>query len=61
MNRDFISSQISRLSSIQLAELVKDAEYRIGSNVAGGSPNEIYINKQRGIIEAVEIELSSRK
>lgn len=57
---EFIASSIKGLSIDGLTLLVRDCEQRIGSNVAGGMPNETYIENQKGIINLVQEELLTR-
>jgi ParB family chromosome partitioning protein len=40
--------------------LVKDAEYRIGSHVAGGNPVDGYVKRQQDLLTAIQEELSKR-
>lgn len=56
----FILQGLKNLDTLALYEVIKDCEARIGSNIAGGEPNEHYVQKQRDIIEAVQKELESR-
>ena len=55
-----IIQSLKNLDALALYEVVKDCEMRIGSHVAGGDPNEVYVQKQRDIIAAVQKELESR-
>lgn len=43
-----------------LHALAKDAEYRIGSHVAGGLPVDEYVEKQRHLLTLIQNELERR-
>lgn len=55
-----IANSIPNLTNDQLFELVRDCESRIGSNVAGGMADNMYVEKQRAIIDAVQKEFANR-
>ena len=55
-----IESQIKSLRTEGLLLLVEDAEKRIGSHVAGGDPNEAYVQDQRYILDLVQEEFKRR-
>ena len=57
---DFFINSIPKLTDDQLMALVKDCESRIGSHVAGGDPNEQYVEHQKMIIGLVQEEFSNR-
>lgn len=56
----FIREGLKQLDERALFDLVKDCEARIGSHCAGGSPDDVYVQKQRAIITAVQNELNKR-
>ncbi|WP_338754262.1 hypothetical protein [Bacillus sp. FJAT-52991] len=56
-----IESQIKSLSVEGLHLLVADAQYRIGSHIAGGDPVDVYVEQQRYILDLVQEELQRRK
>lgn len=58
---DFFASSIPNLTDDQLTALVQDCESRIGSHVAGGDPNEQYVEHQKMIIGLVQDELERRR
>lgn len=58
---NLIASSIPNLSDDLLIDLVKDCEARIGSHVAGGDPNEAYVEQQREIISLVQEEFAKRR
>ena len=57
---EWIKAQVPSLTDGQLIALVADVERRIGSHMCGGNVSEDYVNKQRGILDAVQEELTNR-
>lgn len=57
----FIKSSLPSLNIEQLTDLIADSEQRIGSNVAGGDPNEAYVQQQREFIKMVYEEIEQRQ
>lgn len=55
---DFYTAALRKISIEGLATIVKDCEGRIGSHVAGGSPDDHYV--ERNIISMVQDELAKR-
>lgn len=53
-------SSIPHISTDGLLALVKDAEARIGSNVAGGFPNAEYVQRQQYLLSLIQKELEDR-
>ena len=58
--KQLIANSIGNLSEDALFILVQDVEYRIGSHVAGGMPDENYLKQQQDILTLVQEELNSR-
>lgn len=56
-----ILNQIPHLYDFQLTALALDCEHRIGSHVAGGEPNEHYVESQRAILLAIQEEMAKRR
>lgn len=56
-----IANAIPNLTNEALFILVKDCELRIGSHVAAGDSNPLYVETQRKIIHLVQAELQNRK
>lgn len=57
---DLLAMSIPRLTNFQLMDLAKDAEYRIGSHVAGGNPVDEYVERQQKILSLIQDELEKR-
>lgn len=57
---NFTKAALRQLSSGAMYELAKDAEYRIGSHIAGGDPTEEYIKQQRNLLDEIQEELKRR-
>jgi hypothetical protein len=53
-------SRIPQLSTYSLIQLAKDAEYRIGSHVAGGDPVPEYVERQQSLLTLIQEELVKR-
>lgn len=53
-------SSILHISTSGLHALAKDAESRIGSNVAGGCPDTEYVKKQQYLLTLIQDELLRR-
>jgi hypothetical protein len=51
---------IPNISDEGLMALAKDAEYRIGSHVAGGNPVDEYVKRQQVLLELIQDELAVR-
>jgi hypothetical protein len=51
---------IPNISTVGLLSLAKDAEYRIGSHVAGGNPVDEYVERQQALLSAIQDELNKR-
>jgi hypothetical protein len=51
---------IPNISNEGLISLAKDAEYRIGSHVAGGNPVDEYVKRQQDLLTAIQEELNKR-
>ena len=58
---NLIIRSIPTLSTEGLYALAQDCEQRIGSHVAGGMPNDIYVEGQRRILLAIQDELADRR
>ena len=56
-----IANAIPNLTDEALCILAKDCELRIGSHVAAGDSNPLYVESQRKIIHLVQEELLARK
>lgn len=61
MNISLWKSQITQVPNEGLHSLAKDAEYRIGSHVAGGFPNQDYVEKQQTLLSLIQEELLRRR
>jgi hypothetical protein len=57
---DYWKSSLPNLSTTSLIDLVRDAEARIGSHVAGGNPVTEYVEKQQALLELIQDELGRR-
>jgi hypothetical protein len=57
---DSWKASLPQLSDSELHILVKDAEYRIGSHIAGGNAIDEYVQKQQALLELVQDELLRR-
>jgi hypothetical protein len=51
---------VPNISDERLMLLAKDAEYRIGSHVAGGNPVNKYVKRQQDLLTAIQEELGKR-
>lgn len=58
---NFTKAALRQLSYGGLLELAKDAQYRIGSHIAGGYPVEEYIEKQRNLLDEIQNEFIRRR
>lgn len=52
---------VKLIPTIGLLDLVRDAELRIGSHVAGGNQVDDYVERQRTLISIVQEELQKRR
>ncbi len=59
-NMDLWKASIPTLATEGLYLLAKDAEARIGSHIAGGSPVDGYIESQRHLLTLIQNELENR-
>jgi hypothetical protein len=57
---DYWKASLPQLSYLDLLNLVKDAEARIGSHVAGGNVIDEYVQRQQAILELIQEELGRR-
>jgi hypothetical protein len=57
---DYWKASLPNLSTTSLIDLVRDAEARIGSHVAGGNPVNEYVEKQQVLLELIRDELLNR-
>jgi len=44
-----------------VSKLALECKHRIGSHVAGGEPNEHYVESQREILLAIQEEMAKRR
>jgi hypothetical protein len=57
---DYWKSSLPQLSDLQLYNLAKDAEARIGSYVAGGNSIDDYVQRQQALLELIQDEILRR-
>lgn len=57
---EYWKSALPNLSDLDLCNLAKDAEARIGSHVAGGNAIDDYVQRQQAILELIQDELLRR-
>jgi hypothetical protein len=57
---EYWKSCLPHLSDLELCNLAKDAEARIGSHVAGGNAIDEYVQRQQALLELIQDELLRR-
>jgi hypothetical protein len=57
---DYWKASLPQLSDMDLFNLAKDAESRIGSHVAGGNEIDEYVQRQQALLELILDELLRR-
>jgi hypothetical protein len=57
---DYWKASLPQLSDMDLFNLAKDAEARIGSHVAGGNTLDGYVQRQQALLELIQEEVSNR-